>query len=384
MSFAFTLEKQSGQTRARAGRIRTRHGEIQTPIFMPVGTRGTVKALAPEDLAACGAQIILGNTYHLYLRPGCEVLSAFGGLHGFMGWNGPILTDSGGFQVFSLAKISRVGEEGFAFQSHIDGSRHLLTPESSVDVQICIDSDILMCLDQCIGWPADEARAEEALALTGRWALRCRDAWREKARPENALFGIVQGGMFESLRRRSAEEIASLDLPGYAVGGLSVGEPKDLMYSVADFTLPLLPADRPRYVMGVGTPADLVELAAMGADMFDCVMPTRNARNGQLFTRFGPINIANARFRTDAGPIEEGCACYTCRNFSRAYLRHLYMSREILVYRLNTIHNVHYYLKLMRDMRTAILEDRFEAFRRSFHANYVEQDQENRAPAVHI
>jgi queuine tRNA-ribosyltransferase len=368
MMFHFTVEKHASETRARAGRIATRHGEILTPIFMPVGTRATVKALAPDDLVACGAQIILGNTYHLYLRPGCEVISAFGGLHGFMVWNGPILTDSGGFQVFSLAKISSVDEAGFAFQSHIDGSRHLLTPETSVAVQVCLDSDIIMCLDQCIGYPAEAHQAEAALALTGRWARRCQKAWQETARPENALFGIVQGGMFEDLRRRSAADLAELDLPGYAVGGLSVGEPKELMHAMADFTLPLLPVDKPRYVMGVGTPADLVEMVAMGADMFDCVMPTRNARNGHLFTRFGTINIANARFRDDPNPIEDGCTCYTCQRFSRAYLRHLYMSREILVYRLNTIHNVHYYLNLMRRMRRAIVEDRFEAFRRSFYA----------------
>ena len=367
--FSFEIHHKDPNTRARAGRMTTRHGEIETPIFMPVGTLGSVKAMAPEDLTACGARIILGNTYHLYLRPGCEVIAGFGGLHRFMHWERPILTDSGGFQVFSLAKLSKITEEGYAFQSHIDGSSHLLTPESSVAVQVCLDSDIIMCLDECIPYPADEARAEKAMALTGRWAARCRRAWRQTARPENALFGIVQGGMFEGLRRRSAGELAALDLPGYALGGLSVGEPKDLMLQIADATLPMLPEDRPRYVMGVGTPADLVALTAMGADMFDCVMPTRNARNGQLFTRRGTMNITNARFRDDTAPVDEQCTCYTCRNYSRAYLRHLYMAREILVYRLNTIHNLHYYLDLMRRMRAAILEDRFEAFRRSFYAD---------------
>ena len=366
--FSFQRTAQSTDCLARTGCIKTRHGEIQTPIFMPVGTRASVKALAPEDLTACGAQIILGNTYHLYLRPGCEVIGPFGGLHRFMHWDRPILTDSGGFQVFSLAKLSKISEDGYAFQSHIDGSRHLLTPESSVAVQLCLDSDILMCLDECIPYPADEVRAERAMALTGRWAERCRNAWQEAARPQNTLFGIVQGGMFEALRRRSAQTLADLDLPGYAVGGLSVGEPKELMLQIAAATLPLLPETKPRYVMGVGTPADLVEMTAMGADMFDCVMPTRNARNGQLFTRRGTLNIANARFRQDPGPIDEQCSCYTCRHYSRAYLRHLYMAKEILVYRLNTIHNLHYYLDLMEGMRTAIAEDRFQAFRRSFYA----------------
>ncbi len=366
--FSFQLTARSTDCLARTGRIKTRHGEIQTPIFMPVGTRASVKALAPEDLKACGAQIILGNTYHLYLRPGCEVIGPFGGLHRFMHWDRPILTDSGGFQVFSLAKLSKITEDGFAFQSHIDGSRHLLTPESSVAVQLCLDSDILMCLDECIPYPADQMRAERAMALTGRWAERCRSAWQEADRPQNALFGIVQGGMFEALRRRSAQALADLDLPGYAVGGLSVGEPKELMLQIAAATLPLLPEAKPRYVMGVGTPADLVEMTAMGADMFDCVMPTRNARNGQLFTRRGTLNIANARFRQDTAPIDEQCGCYTCRHYSRAYLRHLYMAKEILVYRLNTIHNLHYYLDLMEGMRTAIAEDRFQAFRRSFYA----------------
>jgi queuine tRNA-ribosyltransferase len=367
--FSFQLTARSTDCRARAGHLTTRHGDIQTPIFMPVGTRASVKALAPEDLEACGAQIILGNTYHLYLRPGCEVIATFGGLHQFMHWNRPILTDSGGFQVFSLAKLSKITEDGYAFQSHIDGSRHLLTPESSVEVQLCLDSDILMCLDECIPYPADAVRAERAMALTGRWAERCRSAWQEADRPQNALFGIVQGGMYEDLRRQSAEAMADLDLPGYAVGGLSVGEPKELMLHMAAATLPLLPENKPRYVMGVGTPADLVEMTAMGADMFDCVMPTRNARNGQLFTRRGTLNIANARFRKDPAPIDEQCGCYTCRHYSRAYLRHLYMAREILVYRLNTIHNLHYYLGLMQRMRAAIAEDRFQAFRRSFYAD---------------
>ncbi|MFW6240079.1 MAG: tRNA guanosine(34) transglycosylase Tgt, partial [Thermodesulfobacteriota bacterium] len=267
MPHPFTLHSQCAETRARTGSLELVHGTAPTPIFMPVGTLATVKSLTPEDLTEAGAKIILGNTYHLYLRPGTEVVEPFGGLHRFMGWDGPILTDSGGFQVFSLAKLTKITEEGATFQSHIDGSRHLLTPEKSIEVQIALDSDVIMCLDQCIPYPAAETEAREALELTTRWAERCRTIWRERTGEKNALFGIVQGGMYPELRRRSAEELIALDFPGYAVGGLSVGEPKELMYEMAELTLPLLPADKPRYVMGVGTPADLVELTARGADM---------------------------------------------------------------------------------------------------------------------
>lgn len=361
------VQSQSTETRARAGRIMTGRGVIETPIFMPVGTLGTVKALSPEELTDCGAQIILGNTYHLYLRPGCEVIDLFGGLHRFMHWDGPILTDSGGFQVFSLAKLSKISEEGYTFQSHVDGSRHTLTPEISIDVQLCLDSDIMMCLDQCIQYPASREEAKEALELTTRWAGRCFNFWEKTRHPQNNLFGIIQGGMFPELRERSASQLTALDFPGFAIGGLSVGEPIDLMREMADFTLPLLPDDKPKYIMGVGTPEDLVELVALGADMFDCVMPTRNARNGQLFTAGGTLNIANARFRTDTDPIEADCTCYTCRHYSRAYLRHLYKTRELLAYRLNTLHNIHYYLSLMADMRAAISRDEFMEFRRAFY-----------------
>lgn len=363
----FTITARSTKTRARTGEFSTVHGTIQTPIFMPVGTLGTVKALTPEELSDCGAQIILGNTYHLYLRPGNTVIDQFGGLHGFMNWTGPILTDSGGFQIFSLAKMSKITEDGYAFQSHIDGSRHLLTPEDTVDIQARLGADIMMCLDQCIPYPADESEATAALELTTRWAARCRDAWMDRDIRRHALFGIVQGGMYRPLRQRSAEELIALDFPGYAVGGLSVGEPKEMMYEMAEFAIPILPDDKPRYVMGVGTPEDLVEMVGFGADMFDCVMPTRNARNGQLFTRFGTLNITNARFRIDTGPVADGCTCYTCRNYSRAYLHHLYRCRELLAYRLNTIHNLHYYLHLMHDMREAIREDAFEDFRTAFY-----------------
>ena len=364
----FSVKNISTETRARTGTLETARGVIETPIFMPVGTLGTVKSLSPEELTACGAQIILGNTYHLYLRPGCEVIDLFGGLHRFMHWDGPILTDSGGFQVFSLAKLSQISEAGYTFQSHVDGSRHTLTPERSIEVQLRLDSDIVMCLDQCIQYPAARDAAAAALELTTRWAQRCFDFWEKRRQPQNNLFGIVQGGMFPDLRARSAAQLTGLDFPGFAIGGLSVGEPIDLMREMADFTLPLLPDEKPRYIMGVGTPEDLVELVALGADMFDCVMPTRNARNGQLFTGRGTMNIANARFRTDTAPIEDGCTCYTCRHYSRAYLRHLYKTRELLAYRLNTLHNIHYYLNLMADMRTAIDKNAFEQFRKAFYS----------------
>ena len=333
---------------------------------MPVGTLATVKSVSPEELKAAGAQIILGNTYHLYLRPGCDVIEQFSGVHAFMNWDRIILTDSGGFQVFSLAKLSKLSEEGYAFQSHIDGSRHLLTPEKSIEIQHCLGSDIIMCLDQCLHFPAERSEAESALQLTTRWAKRCHDL-HLKSDNAGTLFGIVQGGMFNDLRRQSLETIAEIGFNGYAIGGLSVGEPKDMMLEVADFTIPQLPEHAPRYVMGVGTPEDLVELVAMGADMFDCVMPTRNARNGQLFTQHGAINICNARFKYDMEPVDAQCACYTCRHYSRAYLRHLYMARELLAYRLNTLHNLHYYLHLMQDAREAIQQDRFEAIKKGFY-----------------
>jgi queuine tRNA-ribosyltransferase len=333
---------------------------------MPVGTLGTVKALDPRDLLECGASIILGNTYHLYLRPGLDVIQPFGGLRRFMGWNGPILTDSGGFQVFSLADLKKISEEGAVFQSHIDGSRHVLTPEKAVRYQAALGADIAMCLDECIAWPAAFERAEEALALTTRWAARCKEEAARSALPGQALFGIVQGGMFPELRERSAGELVETGFDGYALGGLSVGEPRELMLETAARALPLLPKDKPRYVMGVGKPEDLVDMAALGADMFDCVLPTRNARNGQLFTDSETVNIANAKHRLDTGPLDPDCGCPTCRNYSRAYLRHLTMSRELLAYRLNTLHNVHYFVHLMRRAREAVLAGTFARFRAEF------------------
>lgn len=362
----FEINARSSETSARAGRFTTAHAAVQTPVFMPVGTLGTVKSISPEELQDIGAQIILGNTYHLYLRPGCDVISAFSGLHAFMNWRGPILTDSGGFQVFSLARLNRVTDDGVIFQSHIDGSRHTLTPETAIDIQLCLDSDIMMCLDQCLAYPSDHGDVLQASERTTLWAEKCLQR-RRSAPNGGALFGIVQGGMFQDLRKRSAEQLTALEFDGYAVGGLSVGEPKAAMMEIADFTLPLLPETLPKYVMGVGTPEDLVELVGMGADMFDCVLPTRNARNGQVFTAEGTLNLSNACHRNDTGPIDSGCGCYTCRKYSRAYLRHLYLSRELLAYRLNTIHNLHYFIHLLKAMREAILSDSFSAFKRRFY-----------------
>lgn len=368
--FEFKIVASSTTGRARAGVIQTARGQIETPVFMPVGTLGSVKSLSPEELRAAGARIILGNTYHLYLRPGCEVIGRFSGLHRFMNWDGPILTDSGGFQVFSLARLARVSDGGVTFQSHLDGSSHLLTPEKAIEIQTCLDSDILMCLDECIQYPAEPEVARAAVVNTARWAKRCKQAWQQTANGHNALFGIVQGGMFRDLRAMSADELVDTGFSGYALGGLSVGEPVEIMIEMADFTLPLLPDNRPRYVMGVGTPENLVELVALGADMFDCVLPTRNARNGQLFTQTGTLNISNSRFKDDTAPPDAGCRCYTCQNYSRAYLRHLYMARELLAYRLNTIHNIYFFIQLMEQIRSAIISDTFETFKRDF---YVKQ-----------
>jgi queuine tRNA-ribosyltransferase len=365
--FNFGVIAESSTTRARAGVIQTAHGKVETPVFMPVGTLGTVKSLTPEELLSAGAQIILGNTYHLYLRPGCDVIRQFSGLHRFMNWSGPILTDSGGFQIFSLAKLAEISENGVTFQSHIDGSRHLLTPEKAVEIQTCLGSDVMMCLDHCIQYPAGHQATRRANEITTQWAARCKTAWQDRSNGNDALFGIVQGGMFKELRKSSSESLITLGFDGFAIGGLSVGEPVETMMEIADFTLARLPDGKPRYVMGTGTPENLIELVALGADMFDCVLPTRNARNGQAFSQQGALNICNAKYRNDTNPLEPGCTCYTCRNYSRAYLRHLYMARELLAYRLNTIHNVYFYLNLMKKIREAIVKDEFESFRRNYY-----------------
>ncbi len=370
----FLERSRCSQTRARNGRLFTRHGVINTPVFMPVGTQASVKALTPGELVSLGAQVILGNTYHLYLRPGHELIRRLGGLHRFMNWHKPILTDSGGFQVYSLAPFRRIEEEGATFRSHVDGSTHLLTPELAMEIQETLGSDIMMALDTCIPYPSTQKETEEATDLTTRWAKRCLAA---RTRPELLLFGIVQGGMFKELRIRHTEELLELNFDGYALGGLSVGEPKEMLFEIIDYCRPLIPREFPCYVMGVGTPEDLVECVGLGIDMFDCVMPTRNARNGMLFTSFGHIVIKNARFALDERPVDPECNCYTCRNYSRAYLRHLFMARELLSYRLNTIHNLHYYLKLMSDMRSAIEKDEFLSFKRNFYSKRATEGSNN-------
>ncbi len=348
---------------ARLGKIVTPHGDVRTPAFMPVGTQGTVKALLPEQIRSLEADIILGNTYHLYLRPGHRLIAALGGLHRFMNWPHPILTDSGGFQIYSLGALRRIAEEGVTFQSHIDGSTHFLSPETVVEIQETLGSDIMMCLDECIAYPATREEVERALARTARWGERCKKTHNN---PEQALFGIIQGGVYPDLRRRGAEEMSSIGFDGYAIGGLSVGEPKALMLENLAATAPLLPEERPRYLMGVGTPEDLVEAVFHGIDMFDCVMPTRSARNGLLFTNGEKVVIKNARYREDGSPVDSECDCYTCQNYSRAYLRHLYVSGEILAMVLNTIHNLRHYLRLMERIREAIREGRYPDFRNRF------------------
>jgi queuine tRNA-ribosyltransferase len=358
---------------ARRGRLTLNHGVVETPIFMPVGTYGTVKGVLPRDLEAMGAQIILGNTFHLWLRPGLEVLKAFGGLHRFEGWQRPILTDSGGFQVWSLGEMRKISEEGVTFASPINGDKLFLTPEVSMQIQTVLDSDIVMQFDECTpydtkGVLTTERQARESMELSLRWAARCQAEFARLENP-NALFGIVQGGMFESLREASLDALVALDLPGYAVGGVSVGEPKDEMRRIVAHTPHRLPAHKPRYLMGVGTPEDLVEGVAHGVDLFDCVMPTRNARNGHLFTRFGDLRVRNARFKTDERPLDPTCACHTCAGFSRAYLHHLDRCGEMLGPMLATIHNLHYYLNLMREVRAALDVGRFEAWRTQFAAD---------------
>ncbi|MBN1140258.1 MAG: tRNA guanosine(34) transglycosylase Tgt [Deltaproteobacteria bacterium] len=362
---SFILLHRDAGSQARRGRIETARGAIETPIFMPVGTQGTVKAMTVEALREVGAQIILGNTYHLYLRPGHELIRALGGLHRFMNWERPILTDSGGYQVFSLSRLRAIDEQGVVFQSHLDGSRHLLTPELSIAVQEALGADIAMTFDECIPYPAERDYVIASSDRSSRWAGRSKAALKEES--GTALFGIVQGGMFPELRARSASQLREIGFDGYALGGLALGEESAQMYDIFAASLPLLPEDRPRYIMGVGTPEDLVEGVTRGGDLFDCVMPTRNARNGVLFTSFGRLAIKQSRFRDDPGPIDPRCGCQVCRHYSRAYLRHLYLANEILASVLNTHHNLHYYLGLMAAMREAISQDRFGEFRNDFY-----------------
>ncbi len=370
-SLQFTVEAKDPQCAARAGRIETAHGVIETPVFMPVGTQASVKALSQEDLETLDAKIILGNAYHLYLRPGHELIEQAGGLHGFMKWPRAILTDSGGFQVFSLAALNKVTEEGVQFQSHIDGSRHFMTPEKATDVQLAIGADIIMCFDECTSYPVTRETAEASMRMTLAWAGRCKQRWIERERRDSALFGIVQGSTFEALRTESADALAAMDFPGYAIGGVSVGESKEEMVAAVDWAAPRLPAHKPRYLMGVGPPEDMLEAIERGVDMFDCVMPTRNARNGTLFTSQGKLNIKNQRYMTDFSPIDERCGCPVCRRYTRAYLSHLYRSGEISALRLNTLHNLFFMLEFAAMCREAIRAGRFLEFKRAFLAAYA-------------
>ena len=354
----------AGDGKARRGRLTTAHGPVETPAFMPVGTAGTVKAMLPDSVAATGAEILLGNTYHLMLRPGAERVAALGGLHRFMNWPNAVLTDSGGFQVMSLSELRKIGEEGVEFRSHVDGTKHLLTPELSIEIQDLLDADVSMCLDECTPFPASEAEAASSMRLSMRWAERCRRAFR--ARPGYLLFGIMQGGVYEQFRQESADALAALGFDGYAIGGLAIGEGQQEMFRILGFAPDLLPQDRPRYLMGVGTPEDIVGAVARGIDMFDCVMPTRSGRTGQAFTRLGELNLRNARHAEDIRPMDPACACPACRGYSRGYLHHLVKSKEILGSMLLTWHNLHYYQQLMGGLRGAIAQGRFGDFRAAF------------------
>lgn len=364
----YELIKKDKRTGARRGRVHTPHGSIETPVFMPVGTAATVKAMRPEEVKSMGAEIILSNTYHLYLRPGHKIVEEAGGLHKFMNWDRAILTDSGGFQVFSLGALRKITEEGVRFSSHIDGSKHMLTPEYSIEIQNSLGADIIMAFDECAPYPADRSYVKASLERTTRWLKRCKDF--HKNVEKQSLFGIMQGGMYKDLRRLSAEQIVELDLPGYAIGGLSVGEPREIMYEVLDDAVDLLPNEKPRYVMGVGTPDHLFEGVQRGVDMFDCVLPTRLARNGAALTSTGRISIKNNKYERDFTPLDHECDCYTCRNYSRAYLRHLYKSNEILSSMLLSEHNLHFLVNTMSKIRKAIEEDRFLEYKKEFYSKY--------------
>lgn len=367
MPISFDLLQTAQDTMARAGILHTPHGDVTTPVFMPVGTCASVKTVSPDELKEIGAQIILSNTYHLYLRPGHELVKEAGGLHGFMHWDRPILTDSGGFQIFSLAELRQLTDEGASFASHIDGSRHQFTPEKVMEIEMALGADIAMCFDECSPYPAEFSRVQQANQRTYQWACRCRQAHQH---PQQSLFGIVQGGLYKELRLKSAAEITSLDFPGYGIGGLSVGEPKEMMYECLDYLTPVMPEHKPRYLMGVGSPDCLVEGVARGIDMFDCVLPTRIARNGTVMTPDGKMVIRNATYAHDFRPIQEGCGCYACRNFSRAYIRHLLKAGEVLGIRLTTIHNLYYLCHLMADIRQSILDGAFSEFRADFWKRY--------------
>mgnify|MGYP001206605350 FL=1 len=367
MALEFTVTKESEKTRARLGTLEAKHGFIETPVFMPVGTQATVKTMTPHELEQLGVEIVLSNTYHLYLRPGSDLVAEAGGLHKFMNWNRPILTDSGGFQVFSLGNLRTITEDGVEFRSHLDGSKHFISPEKSIQIQMELGADIIMAFDECAPYPADYEYVKQSKALTTRWAKRCKMA---HTRTDQALFGIVQGGMYKDLRRESACELMEIGFPGYGIGGLSVGEPKELMYEVLEDLVPVMPQDKPRYLMGVGSPDCLIEGVIRGIDMFDCVWPTRLARHGMVITRQGNISVRNLPYARDYGPLEEGCTCYACQNFSRAYIRHLIKANEVLGIRLTTIHNIAFLMRLMKDIRSAIASDRLLEFRDEFFSEY--------------
>ena len=372
-------ERLATSGKARRGRLHFERGTVETPAFMPCGTHATVKAMTPEDVSATGAEMILGNTFHLMLRPGAQIIKQHGGLHQFMHWQGPILTDSGGFQVFSLAKLRRISEEGVRFSSPIDGAELFITPEKSMAMQHTLGSDVVMVFDECTPYPADYSQAETSMQLSLRWASRARIAHDAYAGNKGALFGIIQGGMHRSLRLQSLQALRDIGFDGYAIGGLSVGEPKDLMYEVLDYLPAMMPDNKPRYLMGVGKPEDLIEGVRQGVDMFDCVMPTRNARNGHLFTSHGIVKIRNAPYRHDLRPLDAACDCYTCRHYTRAYLHHLYRGHEILAARLNTLHNLHYIQNLMSAMRQAIVDDQLEAWIKGYYHNMHDQQVEEMA-----
>jgi queuine tRNA-ribosyltransferase len=366
----FEILASDGGTQARCGRLWTAHGAFDTPAFMPVGTQASVKTVTPEEVREVGGEIVLANTYHLFLRPGHELIQELGGLHSFMHWDGPILTDSGGFQVFSHSRLRKIGEEGVTFQSHIDGSSHQFTPERAIEIQESLGADIIMAFDECTPYPVTRDYARESMELTLRWAKRCQ---QQKSRSDQALFGIIQGGMFSDLRKECTERLVELEFDGYAVGGLSVGESKPMLFEMVEASEPKMPVEKPRYLMGVGKPEDLIEGVIRGMDLFDCVMPTRNARNGFLFTSQGRVVIKNAIHTREEGPLDPECECYTCRNYSRAYLRHLFIAGEVLALRLNTIHNLTFYLDLMRNIREAIRENRLLAFRDRYYDKIQER-----------
>ncbi|MBN1527023.1 MAG: tRNA guanosine(34) transglycosylase Tgt [Candidatus Omnitrophica bacterium] len=372
----FELIHKDSSSKARLGKLKTGHGTVNTPVFMPVGTQGTVKAISNKELKECNVEIILGNAYHLYLRPGMDIIKKAGGLHPFMGWDRPILTDSGGYQVFSLAVLRKLSEEGVQFSSHIDGSKHFLTPEKAVEIQQALGSDIMMTLDECVHYPAPRDYVEQSLKLTMKWAKRSKEYFeklksqKSKVKGEHMLFGIAQGGTYPDLRKRAVEELLEIGFDGYAIGGVSVGEPEELIHEIAAYTASLLPEEKARYLMGLGTPPDMLEAIAEGVDMFDCVVPTRNGRNGQAFTWNGELQLRNAEFKEDMRPIDEGCECFTCATHTRSYIRHLFNTDELLGLRLVSLHNIHFYVTLIEAARKAIAKDHFSAFKQEFIKNY--------------